>query len=207
MLHALKPALVTPPAAPPVTLSEAKAHLRVEHSEDDTMITAMIAAAVSYLDGWTGILGRCLMPQAWRFDFARFPCDRTIRLGFPGMVSAGDDAPVVTYLDSAGAEQTLVATAYHTVEDALGSVLRLASGAAWPSTACHPAAVSVTATFGYPDAAAVPPAIKAAILLVTGDLYRNRETTGVGSGTIGAIPMSTTVDNLLAPYRHGFVSA
>ncbi|CAH0355305.1 head-tail connector protein [Sphingobium sp. CECT 9361] len=45
----------------------------------------------------------------------------------------------------------------------------------------------------------VPAPIIAAILLMTGDLYANRETAIVGSAS--AIPMSTTVENLLSPYQ------
>ena len=44
-----------------------------------------------------------------------------------------------------------------------------------------------------------------AILLMVGDLYRNRETTGQGASPLGSIPMSTTVEALLAPYRRGIV--
>lgn len=45
----------------------------------------------------------------------------------------------------------------------------------------------------------MPAPIRAAILLMVGDLYRNRDTTAVG--TISKIDMSTTVENLLAPFR------
>lgn len=60
--------LVTPPAAPPVTLSELKAHMRVFHGDDDADITARQSGIVAMLDGRTGILGRCIMPQQWAID-------------------------------------------------------------------------------------------------------------------------------------------
>lgn len=62
----MTPTLITPPADMPVTLDEAKAHCRVDGSEDDALITGLIAGAVGHLDGWTGVLGRCIMPQTWR---------------------------------------------------------------------------------------------------------------------------------------------
>lgn len=202
---AMKPVLVTPPADVPVTLAEAKAHLRVEHAEDDAFITAKVAAAVAHLDGLSGVLGRCLMTQTWRFDFDGFPDDRALRLVFPDIVRTGDDVPVVTYRDLAGAVQTLDAAAYHAIEDARGSALRLASGASWPETSDHPAAVSVTASFGYADAASVPGPLKAAVLEMVGDLYRFRETAVIGV-TAAAIPMSADVERMIRPYRRGLVS-
>ena len=62
------PYLVTPPAELPVTLSEMKAHLRVVHADDDADIAAKQAGAVAMLDGWGGLLGRCIMPQTWAID-------------------------------------------------------------------------------------------------------------------------------------------
>ena len=66
----MTPVLITPPAAQPVTLPEAKAHCRVDGSDDDALITGLIAAAVGHLDGWSGVLGRCIMPQTWRISAA-----------------------------------------------------------------------------------------------------------------------------------------
>lgn len=64
----MTPTLITAPTAQPVSLAALKEQCRVDPSNtaDDAKITALGAAAVAHLDGWTGVLGRCIMPQTWR---------------------------------------------------------------------------------------------------------------------------------------------
>ena len=64
----MTPVLVTAPTGQPVTLGELKVHLRVTNDAEDDLIEAYAAAAVAYLDGWSGVLGRCLMPQTWQIS-------------------------------------------------------------------------------------------------------------------------------------------
>jgi uncharacterized phiE125 gp8 family phage protein len=49
---------IAAPATTPITLAEAKAQMRVETSDDDALITRLIAAAVAFTDG-QGALGKC----------------------------------------------------------------------------------------------------------------------------------------------------
>lgn len=63
------PVRVTPPSGPVVLLAELKAHLRVDGDDDDPLITALEAAAVAHLDGYRGILRRCILPQIWAVSF------------------------------------------------------------------------------------------------------------------------------------------
>lgn len=60
--------LITPPTGPVVSLADLKAHLRVDGADEDTLIASLEAAAVAYLDGWGGVLGRAILPQTWEFD-------------------------------------------------------------------------------------------------------------------------------------------
>lgn len=62
------PYLVTPPASLPVSLSDMRAHLRVVATDDDADLDAKQEGAVAMLDGWGGVLGRCIMPQTWAID-------------------------------------------------------------------------------------------------------------------------------------------
>lgn len=202
ILADLAPVRLAAPAVLPISVAEAKAHLRVEHDEDDAMIGAMLAAAVARLDGWSGILGRCLIEQQWTLPLRRFPSAPGIALPFPDVSVA-----TIGYHPADGSTETEFPSAnWWLVETTASSAILLASGASWPATADRPNAVMMTMTVGYGATAEdVPAPIRSAILLMVGDLYRNRETTGQGSATLGTIPMSTTVEALLAPYRRGLV--
>lgn len=197
MIHAQRPRLVTAPAVTPISRAEAKAHLRVDYDDEDTLISALIDAATAHLDGFSGILGRCLINQTWEESLPSFP-RRVIDLPF---VDASNVA--VSYYPADGGEVlTLDDDLLDVVPLSSGDVVALSPLADFPRTVRRPDAVTVTATYGFGAAATdVPAPIRAAILLMVGDLYANRET--VSTGQAVQIPMSTTVDALLAPYRRG----
>lgn len=113
------PYLITAPTAQPVTLNEMKAHLRVAHGDDDADIVSRLAAAVAHLDGWGGVLGRCIMPQTWAVDVTGpgphllpFPEAASVTAtGVAGALDAtvtrGAAGPYVT-VEDAGVDEDLV---------------------------------------------------------------------------------------------------
>jgi len=203
----LRPTLITAPTDTPVSLAEAKARLRVEsaNTDEDDLITALVDSATAYLDGYTGILGRCLMPQTWRTFYESFlECDDdppvslptkvgpTLRLPFPGVTAA-----VVKYYDAANAQQTVDSSQYQILVDDLGSFVAFPYTYVPPNTYFRADAVSVDLTAGYADAASVPAPLKQAILLLVGDWYQSRET--AQAGRIAALPYA--VEALVEPFR------
>lgn len=187
-----RPTLVAAPAALPVTLAAAKTHCRVDASDEDDLITALIAAATDYLDGWAGILGRCIVAQSWQHDSDGF--ERIMRLPL-APVSA---ITSVKYLDTAGDEQTVASSNYTLHADARGAFVRFAASYGFPSVKSEGPAVSIVYVAGYET---VPPALAQAILLLVGHWYKNREQ--VTAGQSGALPMA--VDALIAPYRRDLI--
>ncbi|MCD1620958.1 head-tail connector protein [Salipiger manganoxidans] len=181
------PVRTVAPVNMPVSLAEAKAHLRVDHDDQDDLITAQIKAATAYLDGYAGILGRALVTQTWRHDFAGF----ADRLALP--VSPVTAIVSVSYFDVGNVVQTLDPSVCDLFTDARGAYVSLRPGQSWPATFYRPDAVSVTFTAGF-GAADVPEPIRQAILLIVQRLFD-------GTDTSIDVAIDRTVHALIAPYR------
>lgn len=179
------------PASTPVSVLDARAHLRLTGHEEDTLVAALIAAATDILDGWSGILGRCIVTQTWTQSFEEFDGD-DLHLPFPDVQSV-----TVQYYDANNASQTLSSSAYHLINSADGAELELAYGQVWPNVYPRPDAITVTMVCGYGDPADVPSALKAAVLLHVGHLFANRE--AIGSNSLAELPLAYKF--LTAPYR------
>lgn len=187
----LKPVRITAPADTPISLAEAKANMRVDGTDEDALITSLIGAAVDLIDGWSGILGRCVFTQTWRQDFQDFPSGRMIRLPLDPVQSV-----TVVYSDTANVEQTLSGTFYSLHTDDVGPFLWLLDGQNWPSVNDRLDAVRIEMVVGYGAASDVPNSIKQALFLMVGHWYENREASGK---SMQEIPLG--VYALLAPYR------
>lgn len=170
-----------------ISLTTVKAHLRVDHSDDDALIGAYVDAAVSHIDGPHGWLDRAIWPQTLELRQNVFGSE-PIRLPY-GPATA---ITSIKYVDPDGAEQTLSSGGYVLTNDGLVDV---AYSASWPNLRGDAEGVRIRYAAGY---ATLPPAILSAVMLMVGDLYQNRETVGE---VTGPIQMSTTVQALLAPFR------
>ena len=181
------------PTTTPVDLDEVKAHLRVDFSDDDPLITALIDAATSYLDGWTGILGRAMITQTWELALDDFPAD-AIYLPLGPLQSVAS----ITYIDATGLPQTVPSVNYYVDTKSLDGWVVPNADTPWPETMYAPNVVTVRFVCGYGDAPAVPQAIKQAMLLLIGHWYENREGSIVGT-SVAELPLA--VSALLAPFR------
>jgi uncharacterized phiE125 gp8 family phage protein len=215
--------LVTPPAEEPVSLAEAKSHLRVDFADDDALIAGIIVAARQRAET---VCRRALVSQQWRLVVDRFPSPMAGRLteywlgqqwGMAGMGGVSQFpvtdrtgygfilplSPLISvdsiqYTDTGGVLQTMAVSDYKA--DAASDQPRVvpAYGKAWPSTRQEINAVQLTFTAGYGAAAAVPQAIRQWMLLHIGAMYENRHAEIVERGAVIELPF---VDRLLDPYR------
>lgn len=186
----LAPVLITPPTNRPVTLAEAKEALQVEHNDDDALISGFVDAAVSHLDGHTGVLGQAMLTQVWRQDFGCFA--RRMRLPF------GPAASIVSvkYYDAANELQTLSPSVYCLLTEPRGPFVQLQHGQSWPSHCPRDDAIGIEFVAGRADDA-LPPAIRSALLMLVGYFYENRGFAADGS----KVSLPRSVDALLAPHR------
>lgn len=153
----------------PVSLEEARRHLRVDPGDEDPLIAALITAARQMCEGE---LGRAIVTS--NFELRTDAFAPALRLERPRVL----DVDAVEYLDADGELQTLDPADY--VLDASCDVaaawLAPARGKAWPDTSCEIGAVRVRYTSGFGDTpAAVPQAIRTWILLHVAAMYEHRE--------------------------------
>jgi uncharacterized phiE125 gp8 family phage protein len=184
--------LVTAPTQEPVTLVEAKAHLRVDFADDDALITSLIAAARQAAETLTG---RQLVTARWKQVFDCFPWHAILLAKAPlqSIVS-------IEYLDMGAVLQTLAAPMY-TVDVACEPArVTPVFGQIWPISLPQIGSVSVTFDAGYGGPSLVPDGIKAWIKIRVGSLYAHREEVAVTGRGQGIAPLPF-IDGLLDPFR------
>lgn len=163
----------------PVTLAEAKAHARVDTSDEDAWFGTAIAAAREFAEH-TLNMEHGLAQATHRVSFDRFPESPRLGLKLPyGPASLIE----VNYRTPQEAVVTLTGSQYAATKEWDGgpSYLRLANPNAtrWPETAGYYGSVTVTYTGGW-NPAMVPAGIKQAICQLVADAYRNREAAQMG---------------------------
>lgn len=197
MQRRLRPVRVSAPAVDLITLAEAKAHLRVDGTDEDQLIGALVGAAIDHLDGHAGITGRALVTQTWAERFAHF--EYRMRLAVKPVQSVSS----VVYFDNDGIEQTVPADVYRLHEDAVGAYLVQREDKSWPSTASRDDAVTITVVAGFGDAATdVDQGIRHAALMLIGHWYEQREAVALGA----QMPVPFGVSALLSRWRRSYAA-
>lgn len=182
-------ALVTPPSAEPITLAETKLHLRLDGSDEDTLVASLIRTAREHLERETGL---CLISQSWRLYLDRWPGDGVIRI----MKSPCQAIHNVTVYDADGS------ASHVSLEDHLldgeGRPCRL-----WlrhvppPGQAMNGIEIDFAAGFGEAGTD-VPDTLKRAMLIHVGHMFAFRGVVAPDSQPAG-IPEG--YDRLIGSYR------
>lgn len=186
------------PEVEPLTLTEAKAYLRVTDTDEDDLINALITGARVWAEACTG---RTFINRTWKLVMDNFPAysvafpEREIRLpkGRTQSVSS------FTYVNTAGVTTELVASPITGFQMDLtsdtGGLLRAPYDSSWPDARASQGAVQITFVAGYGTTAAdVPDPIKLAMRFWIADHYETRGRQDERQ------PHQHTAAALLAPY-------
>lgn len=204
----------TEPANNPVTLAEAKAHLRIDSTAEDDLIGTLITAATRWAEDYCD---RTFCHTRWTMNLDSFygPVGSPVQFGLkadgnniegrqgtvpnldielprPPMVQAGTATAVtITYTPSAGASTTtLDAAEYRVDRQATPGVCRPLYGKTWPSHLVDQNSTTVTWWAGYSaDGTSVPAPVKSAVLMLVAHLWRNREM--AAEAALTEVPMGT----------------
>ena len=187
-------AIVTPPAAEPVTLAEMKSHLRYTGSGEDALINALITAAREQCELQSG---RAFVTQTLRWSLSGWPESGAIRLPRPPLISVTS----ISYTDGDGDAQTMPGADYAVYPDAEPGRVVVAVGAGWPTATLQAGlAIRVTYVAGYGDADDVPSRYKQAIKLLAAHWWLHREAVVLsGSQQLAELPLA--VGSLLGMER------
>lgn len=176
MTYFPKLSLVSAPAVEPLSLSETKAYLRIDTSDDDTLITNLMLAARVQAEYF---LRRRLITQSWKLSYDEI-------------------APACIHLPYLPAQSVTSVTLYDatgvaTVIDSANYYLSAGNEALILSVALQSRRVEIVYVAGYGDAASdVPEPIRQAMLQMVMYLYDGRGNDG---------KMAEPVRALLEPFR------
>ena len=163
------------PASEPVTLSEAKLHLRVDGNEDDTLIQGLIQTA--RVDVETISLHK-LITQTWDLYLDGFPGSSGLALPYPPLQSVSG----IYYTPYGGTETQFSAANYYVDAISVPGWVVLDAAASWPSNiliGVNGVRIRFVCGFGLTSATVDPRAILAMKLLI-GHYYENREAVFMG---------------------------
>lgn len=190
----LAPTRITAPVGALVTTDEIKVHCRVDYPDDDALLDSFVQAAVDHLDGWRGVLGRCIITQTWRAAVGEWPAGRIQRLPFPDT-----SAVVIKYSDADNSEQVLSSALYSVVDDSAGSLIRYSNDFTAPTLyADRMDPVRIEQECGFGTVSDVPEALKTAVKMMAAHWYEQREAVVAGI-SVDELPMGPAA--LIAPFR------
>ncbi len=186
--------LISGPAIEPVTLAEAKAHLRIDASDEDMLISSLITAARIHIET---VCSRVLITQSWKIYFDNWPSKSCVEIPITPLQGIS----AVTLYDASDNTSTLDAANWFADTVSTPGRLVRRQGAVWADPARSANGVEITITAGYGDSAAdVPQNLRQAILLLVAHWFETREPVVMGSSAI-SVPL--TVEALIAPMRRG----
>jgi uncharacterized phiE125 gp8 family phage protein len=185
--------LVEGPESEPITVAEARMHLRVDDTEEDAYIGTLVGAARRWIERTHGL---SLVSQTFDGSVDAFPWDGVIKIDKYPLRSVTS----ITYHDEDLTTSTVLSASSYQVDTAKRPpLIALKSGSSWPTASLRATSgVVVRFVAGYGTAEDVPEDIRHALKLLVAQMYNFREPEVVG--TVVA-RVQYAVDSLLADHR------
>jgi uncharacterized phiE125 gp8 family phage protein len=183
--------LTSAPSLEPVSLGDAKMHLRVDGNAEDALITSLIMTSRLHIEA---ALGLALINQSWTLIRDQWPNGSTVKLPIRPVQSISQ----ARVLSATGTPTNLVAADY--VLEGQGVPPRFVrTGLAWPQPGRVAAGIEISFVAGFGAAATdVPLPIRQALLLLVAHWYEHRDPIEIGASD-AAVPKA--VSDLLSPFR------
>lgn len=166
--------LVTGPTDEPIGLTEAKAHLRIDHSTEDVYINGLIKAARDLVQNESL---HALLTQTWALYLDAWPGGNFLELPMPPLQSVSS----ITYKTEDGSTETLSTDVYFADTNRTPGAVALKPDQEWPSDTLYPyGAICITFVCGWTAARDIPQEAIHALKLALSDFYEHRETIVIG---------------------------
>ncbi len=183
--------LTSAPLIEPVSLDEAKAHLRIDGNAEDILVSSLILTSRLHIEA---ALDLALIDQAWTLQLDRWPRTSDVEIPLSPLQSVNG----VGVRNAAGELVPVPATSYLT--DMASRPPRIVfNGAVRPDPGVAAAGIEIAFSAGFGStAASVPAPLRHAVLMLVSHWYEHRDAAETGSLQT-RIP--DVISDLIAPFR------
>ncbi|MBL4757371.1 MAG: phage head-tail connector protein [Rhizobiales bacterium] len=184
--------ILTAPATEPVSLSEAKAHLKIDTTDEDILVQSLLTAARLHVET---ITSRVVITQTWRINLDHWPARNILELPI-GPVQSVD---AIRIYDDDDIIMTIDPSRYLVDVGSVPARIAMRGFENWPDPGRILNGIEIDITAGYGLAATdVPEPLRHSILMLAAHWFENREPL---MGTSGQLPVPAAVSALIAPYQ------
>jgi len=183
--------MTSAPLTEPVTVAEAKTHLRIDGDAEDVLLGSLILTSRLHMEA---ALSLALITQSWKLVLDRWPkkAFADIQLGPLQAVSA------VKVKNSSGVAQTVAPTSY-LVDIASRPARLIWNGDDRPEPGVKAGGIEIDFVAGFgATAGSVPAPLRHGLLMLTAHWYEHRDPAEIGAAT-ARIP--DAIADLIQPFR------
>ncbi len=179
------------PASEPVTVADAKAHMRIDGTVEDVLIASLIVTSRLHVES---ALDLALINQSWTLILDRWPAGPEVEIPLAPLLAV----IAVKVKNSAGVSSAVPPTSY--LVDLASKPPRIVwNNAARPDPGVPAGGIEIEFTAGFgASAATVPAPLKHAVLMLTSHWYEHRDANEIGSS---AARIPDAVSDLIQPFR------